>query len=100
MNALRVLAALFDIDTAKAETKLKTLESGLENTKQVLASVAGAVVGAFAVDKLQDFIEERIEAGSVVNIPPPASASTRFSVSSMPRVWLASAPSRQPPLSD
>lgn len=67
MNALRVLAAIFDIDTAKAETKLEKLESGLENTKQVLASVAGAVVGAFAIDKLQDFIEEQIEAGSVVN---------------------------------
>lgn len=67
MSALRVLAALFDVDTGKATTKIQALETKFAGVKETLASVGGAIVGAFAFGAVKQFINAQIEAGSVIN---------------------------------
>jgi hypothetical protein len=67
MSALRVLAAMFDIDTATATTKLKQLDTGLTTAKGSLTTLAAGVVGAFSLHAFKDFIEDQIELGSKIN---------------------------------
>lgn len=67
MNALRVLAAIFDIDTGTASTKLKQLDGHLADVKKTLATVGESLVGAFSVHKLAEFVSQQIEIGSAIN---------------------------------
>lgn len=67
MNALRVLAAMFDIDTGKATENLKKLDTGISTAKGALQTLAASVVGAFSIGAFSHFIEQQIELGSKIN---------------------------------
>lgn len=66
-SALRVLAALFDVDTAKATENLRKLDTGISSAKKSLSTVAASLVGAFSIGAVKHFIGETIELGSQLN---------------------------------
>jgi len=65
-GALRVLAALFDVDTATATKRVEEFNGKLGQAKQVLGSVAGALATTFAVGKVVDFVQEQIDLGDAL----------------------------------
>lgn len=65
-GALRVLAALFDVDTATATDKIEKFNGKIGQAKQVLSTIAGSVATAFAVDKVVDFVKEQIDLGDAL----------------------------------
>lgn len=67
MSALRLLTAMFDVDTSGAETNLKRLDAGITNAKATLGTIASSVVGAFSVAAIKHFVDEQIELGSKLN---------------------------------
>lgn len=67
MQALRVLAAVFDIDTGVAEKKLRAFDGTMKHAKSALATLATSVVGAFSVGMVKNFIQDQIELGSKIN---------------------------------
>lgn len=67
MNALRVLTAMFDIDTGKAVTGLKQLDAGISSAKGALTTLASSVIGAFSIGAFKHFITDQIELGSKIN---------------------------------
>lgn len=67
MSALRVLTALFSVDTAKANTSLKQLDGLISQTKGTLGTLAASVAGAFSISAFKHFIGEQIDVGSRLN---------------------------------
>lgn len=67
MNALRALLTVFDVDTAAASTKLKSLDGLIDRAKGHLGSLAKTAFGAFSIHAIKEFIDEQIELGSKIN---------------------------------
>jgi hypothetical protein len=67
MSALRLLTAMFDIDTAKATTSLKQLDTGITSAKGALTTMAASIVTAFSISAFKHFITDQIELGSKIN---------------------------------
>lgn len=63
MSALRLLTAMFDVDTAKATTSLKKLDTGITSAKGALGTLATSMIGAFSLRALKSFISEQIDIG-------------------------------------
>jgi hypothetical protein len=66
-TALRELFAVFDVDTAKAATKVKALDKEVSHAKGTFALLAKSALGAFAVHSVKEFLEGQIELGSQIN---------------------------------
>lgn len=60
---LRLLAAMFDVDTGQATTKLKELSGTLDTAKGALKTLAAGALGAFSIGAVKSFIEENIRLG-------------------------------------
>jgi hypothetical protein len=64
--ALRVLTALFDVDSSGAQTKIKALNAQVTNMKGALGTLATTFVGAFSVRAFAGFLSGQIAIGSQV----------------------------------
>lgn len=67
MSALRVLAALFDVDSSSAEKKIEHLSHSIDMAKAGFGALASSLVGAFSVGAISQFIQGQIELGSQIN---------------------------------
>lgn len=65
-QALRILAAAFDIDGSAASAKIKALNAQVTNMKGALGTLATTFVGAFSVRAFAGFLSGQIAIGSQV----------------------------------
>jgi TP901 family phage tail tape measure protein len=67
MSALRILSAMFDVDTARATTSLQSLDKGISTAKASLGAMAVALIGAFSVRAFAGFISQQIDVGDALD---------------------------------
>ncbi len=65
--ALREVLAEFDVDTGKAESKLKSFDGHMANVAGTLGALVDHFAGSAIVHGIREFISGQIEAGSRVN---------------------------------
>lgn len=67
MGPLRVLAALFDVDTAKAQEHLQSLNEGIASSKEMLKGLVEAGLTFVQFHAAKELVGEMIELGSATN---------------------------------